>query len=235
MRAQNGQLVGVEALLRWTHPTLGLVPPSEFIHIAEEAGLIRTIGAWVLQEACAQWMRWRRATGPGAQALGRTVMSVNLSAAQLADPQLVPDVQAVLARLGMPASALELEITESQLMDNAHAAQQQLAALKALGVHLSIDDFGTGYSSLAYLKRLPLYELKIDKSFVDDTPDDPNDTAIVQSIISVARHLNLRVVAEGVETRAQADFLVESQCECLQGYLFGRPEPLAAWVGRLIR
>ena len=104
-----------------------------------------------------------------------------------------------------------------------------------LGVRFSIDDFGTGYSSLAYLKRLPLYELKIDKSFVDDTPDDPNDTAIVQSIISVARHLNLRVVAEGVETRAQADFLVESQCECLQGYLFGRPEPLAAWVGRLTK
>ena len=121
-----------------------------------------------------------------------------------------------------------LGLKSDRLLDDTIARMTEIVQL---GVRFSIDDFGTGYSSLAYLKRLPLYELKIDKSFVDDTPDDPNDTAIVQSIISVARHLNLRVVAEGVETRAQADLLVESQCECLQGYLFGRPKPLAAWGG----
>ncbi|MDU7590105.1 MAG: bifunctional diguanylate cyclase/phosphodiesterase, partial [Acidovorax sp.] len=228
VRAQNGQLVGVEALLRWTHPALGLVPPSEFIHIAEETGLIRTIGAWVLQEACAQWMRWRRATGPGAQALGRTVMSVNLSAAQLADPQLVPDVQAVLARLGMPASALELEITESQLMDNAHAAQQQLAALKALGVHLSIDDFGTGYSSLAYLKRFDIDKLKIDRSFVRELLTNPADMAITRAIIALGGSLGLKLVAEGVEDMATGRVLTALGCDELQGFHFSRPLPVPA-------
>ena len=228
VRAQNGQLVGVEALLRWTHPTLGLVPPSEFIHIAEETGLIRTIGAWVLQEACAQWMRWRRATGPGAQALGRTVMSVNLSEAQLADPQLVPDVQAVLARLGMPASALELEITESQLMDNAHAAQQQLAALKALGVHLSIDDFGTGYSSLAYLKRFDIDKLKIDRSFVRELLTNPADMAITRAIIALGGSLGLKLVAEGVEDMATGRVLTALGCDELQGFHFSRPLPVPA-------
>ncbi len=139
----------------------------------------------------------------------------------------------MLAHTGARPENLVLEVTESLLIENLDDTIARMTEIVQLGVRFSIDDFGTGYSSLAYLKRLPLYELKIDKSFVQDTPDDPNDTAIVQSIISVARHLNLRVVAEGVETAAQADFLTGSQCDCLQGYLFGRPEPLEAWVARL--
>ena len=141
----------------------------------------------------------------------------------------------MLAQTGATPSCLILEVTESLLIENLDDTIARMTELVQLGVRFSIDDFGTGYSSLAYLKRLPLYELKIDKSFVQDTPGDPSDTAIVQSIISVARHLGLRVVAEGVETRAQADFLVASHCECLQGYLFYRPEPLDGWLKTFLR
>ena len=153
---------------------------------------------------------------------------MNLSAAQLADPQLVPDVQAVLARLGMPASALELEITESQLMDNAHAAQQQLAALKALGVHLSIDDFGTGYSSLAYLKRFDIDKLKIDRSFVRELLTNPADMAITRAIIALGGSLGLKLVAEGVEDMATGRVLTALGCDELQGFHFSRPLPVPA-------
>ena len=226
VQAQTGHVVGLEALLRWKHPTLGMVPPSEFIHIAEETGLIRSIGAWVLQEACAQWVRWHGSSEPGAQVLARTVMSVNLSAAQLADPQLVPEIQAVLERLGMPAAALELEITESQIMDNAHAAQQQLAALKALGVRLSIDDFGTGYSSLAYLKRFDIDKLKIDRSFVRELLTNPADMAIIRAIIALGNSLGLGLVAEGVEDMATGQVLTALGCDELQGYHFSRPLPV---------
>ena len=224
----------MEALLRWNSPVLGAIPPSEFIPIAEESGMIRAIGGWVLQQACEQWARWQ--TQPqdrGAHPLADVSISVNLSAAQLSDPALVPDIEALLARTGMPAHRLELEITESQLMDNAPAAAQQLAALKALGVQLSIDDFGTGYSSLAYLKRFDIDRLKVDKSFVRDMLTNPADMAITRAIIALGHTLGLKIVAEGVEDLATAQVLGALDCEELQGYYFSRPLPLdhlEAWA-----
>ncbi|WP_422845916.1 EAL domain-containing protein [Acidovorax sp. M2(2025)] len=231
LSARSGRLLGVEALLRWTNPVLGSIPPSEFIPIAEESGLIRAIGSWVLRQACEQWVQWQSPAHRAA--LGDVAVSVNLSAAQMADPQLVPDIEALLARTGMPAHRLELEITESQLMDNAHAAEQQLAALKSLGVQLSIDDFGTGYSSLAYLKRFDIDRLKVDKSFVRDMLVNPADMAITRAIIALGRTLGLGIVAEGVEDLATAQVLDALDCEELQGYHFSRPLPpdaLLAWA-----
>ena len=240
LSAQGAQLLGVEALLRWTSPVLGSIPPSEFIPIAEETGMIRAIGSWVLQQACEQWVRWQQLVldaGVGDAAsphpLARVSISVNLSAAQMSDPALVADIEALLLRTGMPAHRLELEITESQLMDNAHAAEQQLAALKALGVQLAIDDFGTGYSSLAYLKRFDIDRLKVDKSFVRDMLANPADMAITRAIIALGHTLGLRIVAEGVEDLATAQVLSALDCEELQGYHFSRPLPvqeLEAWA-----
>lgn len=234
LSAKGAHLLGVEALLRWNSPVLGAIPPSEFIPIAEESGMIRAIGGWVLQQACAQWVRWQRLPqGQGAHPLADVSISVNLSAAQLSDPALVPDIEALLARTGMPAHRLELEITESQLMDNAHAAELQLAALKALGVQLSIDDFGTGYSSLAYLKRFDIDRLKVDKSFVRDMLANPADMAITRAIIALGHTLGLKIVAEGVEDLATAQVLGALDCEELQGYYFSRPLPLdhlEAWA-----
>ena len=222
----SGTVVGGELLMRWDHPTRGNVPPGRFIPIAEASGLILRMGDWMIQQACETLARL--------QAAGRELsLSVNVSERQFRQDDFVERVRHMLAHTGAHPANLILEVTESLLIEDLDDTIARMTEIVGLGVRFSIDDFGTGYSSLAYLKRLPLYELKIDKSFVDDTPDDPSDTAIVQSIISVASHLNLRVVAEGVETRAQADFLVASQCDCLQGYLFGRPEPLAAWLGRL--
>ncbi|WP_298213475.1 EAL domain-containing protein [Acidovorax sp.] len=222
-----GAVVGGEFLMRWNHPVRGNVPPSRFIPIAETSGLILRMGDWMIQQACETLARL--------QEKGRELsLSVNVSERQFRQDDFVDRVREVLTHTGAHPGNLILEVTESLLIEDLDDTIARMTELVNLGVRFSIDDFGTGYSSLAYLKRLPLYELKIDKSFVDDTPDDPSDTAIVQSIISVARHLNLRVVAEGVETRAQADFLTNSQCECLQGYLFGRPEPLEQWLGRLM-
>lgn len=223
-----GNVVGGELLMRWTHPTRGNVPPSRFIPIAEASGLILRMGDWMIQQACETLARLQDA--------GHVLsLSVNVSERQFRQDDFVERVRHVLAHTGAHPANLVLEVTESLLIEDLDDTIARMTEIVGLGVRFSIDDFGTGYSSLAYLKRLPLYELKIDKSFVNDTPDDPSDTAIVQSIISVARHLHLRVVAEGVETRAQADFLVQSQCDCLQGYLFGRPEPLAVWLGPLTK
>ena len=234
LAAKGGRLLGVEALLRWNSPAIGTIPPSEFIPIAEETGMIRAMGGWVLQQACEQWARWQTLPRPpgdgshaGAHPLADISVSVNLSAAQLADPQLVPDIDALLARTGMPAHRLELEITESQLMDNAHAAEKQLAALKVLGVQLAIDDFGTGYSSLAYLKRFDIDRLKVDKSFVRDMLNNPADMAITRAIIALGHTLGLKIVAEGVEDLATAQVLGVLDCEELQGYHFSRPLPVA--------
>ncbi|UCU98097.1 EAL domain-containing protein [Acidovorax radicis] len=233
LSAQGALLLGVEALLRWNSPALGAIPPSEFIPIAEETGMIRAIGNWVLQQACEQWARWQPtsagvAGATAAHPLADVSISVNLSAAQLSDPELIGDIKALLGRTGMPADRLELEITESQLMDNAHAAEQQLAALKALGVQLSIDDFGTGYSSLAYLKRFDIDRLKVDKSFVRDMLRNPADMAITRAIIALGHTLGLKIVAEGVEDQATAQVLGALDCEELQGYHFSRPLPVPA-------
>ncbi len=217
------QVVGVEALLRWHSAELGTVSPARFIPLAEETGLIRPIGSWVLREACHQLARWHKG------GLGFLSMSVNLSAVQLGDAQLAQQLQELLYDEGLAPSSLELEITESVLMDNSTMAAEQLSALKTLGVKLSIDDFGTGYSSLAYLKRFAIDKLKVDQSFVRDMLTDPTDLAIVRAIIALGHTLGLTVVAEGVEGAAVADLLSAMECDELQGYHFARPMKPAAF------
>jgi EAL domain-containing protein (putative c-di-GMP-specific phosphodiesterase class I) len=221
----QGALVGGELLMRWNHPERGNVPPGRFIPLAEASGLILRMGDWMISQACEALAQL--------QAQGRALsISVNVSERQFRQEDFVERIRNVLAATGAKPELLILEVTESLLIENLDDTIARMTELVQLGVRFSIDDFGTGYSSLAYLKRLPLYELKIDKSFVQDAPADPNDAAIVQSILAVAGHLKLRVVAEGVETQAQADFLIQNQCECLQGYLFGRPQPLGLWLGQ---
>ena len=208
-----------EALVRWEHPERGVVHPAEFVSLAEESGLILPLGRWVLGEACRQLAAWRAA--------GRSALrvAVNLSARQFADPDLTAVVAEALARAGLPADALWLEITESVLMEEVEDSAETLRALKRLGVHLSVDDFGTGYSSLSYLKRFPVDLLKIDRSFVDGLGTDPDDGAIVLAIVSLARALRLGVVAEGVEHPWQLEALRSLGCDAVQGYLVGRPGP----------
>jgi diguanylate cyclase (GGDEF)-like protein len=224
----TGELAGWEALVRWQHPEQGLVPPGEFIPIAEETGLIVPIGEWVLQEACRQAREWQDQAGAC-----RRVMSVNLSGRQFQQPSLVDDVRHVLASAGLDPRALKLEITESVVMQDVAAASATLTALAALGVRIAIDDFGTGYSSLAYLKRFPIETLKIDRSFVSGIVQDPQDAAIVRSVIALAKTLNLTVTAEGIETPGQQARLEELGCDLGQGYLFGRPLPASAVLDSL--
>ncbi|MDD2925047.1 EAL domain-containing protein [Rhodoferax sp.] len=214
--AQTQQIVGMEALLRWHSAELGPISPASFIPIAEESGLIQPIGRWVINEACRQKAVWQ------AQGYGALDMSINLSAAQLAAPDLVATVRQSIEFHGCDPTRLVLEITESHLMADAASAIEKLAAIKALGLQLSIDDFGTGYSSLSYLRRFPIDELKIDQSFVRTMMDDPADLAIVRSIIALGHALSLRLVAEGVETQAQAEQLQALGCDELQGYRFSR-------------
>jgi len=215
------KIVGIEALLRWHHPERGLVAPDEFIAIAEDAGLIVPIGRWVLEEACGQAQEWR-ARFPDQPLL----VSVNVSARQF-DTDLVSVVQSALAQTGMDPAQLCLEITESIVMRDVASAVETLRSLKALGVKLSVDDFGTGYSSLAYLRRFPLDELKVDKSFIDGLGTDPDATAIVAAVVATAHALGLTVVAEGVETSAQLAALRALGCELVQGYHFFRPQSAA--------
>ncbi|WP_240416303.1 EAL and GGDEF domain-containing protein [Paenibacillus periandrae] len=216
MDIKTGDIVGFEALIRWLHPVRGLVPPNEFIPYAEESGLIVPIGEWVIQEACRQNKQWQDEGFPFVP------VSVNLSTRQFLQHNLRDQISEVLRRTGLAASYLELEITESSTMD-VELAIDVLLELKALGVKISIDDFGTGYSSLSYLKRFPIDKLKIDQSFVRDIMTDPNDAAIVASIISMTRHMNLRVIAEGVETEDQLVFLRNNHCNEIQGYWFSPP------------
>jgi len=217
------RIVGFEALVRWQHPTRGLVAPMAFIPMAEETGLIVPLGRWVLETACRQAARWRRSAG-GTKA---PFVSVNLSARQFIQADLVEDVAAVLAATGLEPAALELEITESVVMDQSEIGVRSLRRLRDLGVRLVLDDFGTGYSSLAYLKHLPLDMLKIDRSFVLGL-DEVADRSIVDAVIALAHGLGIGVVAEGIETRAQADRLRASGCDLGQGYLFARPMPAPA-------
>jgi diguanylate cyclase (GGDEF)-like protein/PAS domain S-box-containing protein len=218
IHAKSLQAVGAEALLRWNNPVLGAVPPGEFIGLAEETGLIKSIGLWVLREACRQWMALH-----DSGAFEALELSVNLSAVQLADADLVEQIREVLHDTRMPAHWLELELTESQLMDNPISAGEKLSALKKLGVHIAIDDFGTGYSSLAYLKRFEIDKLKIDQSFVWGMMQDSADAAIVHAIIALGHTLGLTVVAEGVETLPTVQSLMALGCDEFQGYLFSRP------------
>lgn len=227
VRIDNGEIVGVEALLRWNHPTRGLLAPDAFIQVAEESGLIVTLGEWSLHEAC------RQVRGLHELVAEPMHVAVNLSARQFADPGLVDLVGAALASAGLDAKWLELEITETMLMEDIEEAILTLDALRQLGVSLSIDDFGTGYSSLNYLKRLPIDYVKVDRSFVSDIPQNADDMAITAAVVAMAHRLDLRVVAEGVETPAQLEFLKEHRCEYGQGYLFGPPLPFER-IGELM-
>ena len=218
----SGRIIGVEALLRWASETLGPVPPSRFIPLAEECGLIIPIGDWVLREACRQARRWQDAGLPPVP------VGVNLSALQFRRSDIVAGVAAALAESGLDGRWLELELTESLLMESGPEVIVTLGKLKALGVRLSIDDFGTGYSSLAYLKRFPVDRLKIDQSFVRDLAQDPDDAVIIRAIIQLGRNLRLEVIAEGTETIEQMDFLRREGCTAAQGYLFSRPVPAEA-------
>lgn len=218
----DGYMTGVEALVRWQHPERGVVSPYEFISLAEETGLILPLGHWVLETACAQQVAW--STRP---ALSHLTVSVNISARQFRHPDFTEQVMAVLDQTGADPSKLKLEITESLLLDNVEDIIAKMSRLKAHGVSFSLDDFGTGYSSLFYLKRLPLDQVKIDQSFVRDVLTDPNDAAIVRTIIALAQSLGIAVIAEGVETKAQRDFLAGVGCFAYQGYFFGRPGPVA--------
>ncbi|MEW6445024.1 MAG: EAL domain-containing protein [Pseudomonadota bacterium] len=210
-------IVGVEALVRWRREDGSLIPPDAFIPLAEDTGLIVPLGEWVLREACTQGRVWLDAGLPP------MVMAVNLSPGQFQRPNLIPSVRAILEETGFPAARLELEITETALMDTAQGVEDQLHALKRLGVLIAIDDFGTGYSSLAYLKRFPIDKLKIDKRFIDNLPDDPENAAIARTIIDMAAAFHFTVLAEGVETEAQLDFLRAQGCHFFQGYLFSPP------------
>jgi diguanylate cyclase (GGDEF)-like protein/PAS domain S-box-containing protein len=213
----NGRITGTEALIRWQHPRRGIVPPDQFIPLLEETGLIVQVGRWVLEEACRQIVEWQAA------GLDIPSVSVNLSARQLQSDTLLADVAAVLHKSGLKPACLDLEITESMLMHNAEAAICTLTALKGMGVTISLDDFGTGYSSLAYLKRFPLDAVKVDRSFVQDIAADSDDASITRAVITMAHHLKLKVVAEGVETPEQLSLLISHQCDIIQGYFFSRP------------
>jgi diguanylate cyclase (GGDEF)-like protein len=215
----TGQITGVEALLRWTHPDLGVLPPMQFIPLAEETGLIVPIGRWVLKQACAQNMAWQRC------GLRPVSMAVNLSPRQFVDERLLQDIDDALAASGMSAVLLQLEVTESMVMRNVSRAVKVLDAIQSRGIRLAIDDFGTGYSSMSLMKQFPIDTIKIDRSFVRDLPNDSEDQAIAQAIISMGKALGMTVVAEGVETAEQEAFLRDHACDEMQGYLFSKPVP----------
>jgi diguanylate cyclase (GGDEF)-like protein/PAS domain S-box-containing protein len=217
----QAMVVGVEALVRWQHPRLGFLPPSEFISQAEHTGLIVPLGQWVLRTACEQLVQWA-----GKPETARLTMAVNVSARQFRHPDFVAQVLKVLSRTGADARLLKLEITESLLVTDMQDVVEKMQALRAALVSFSLDDFGTGYSSLSYLKRLPLDQLKIDQSFVRDVLTDPSDAAIANTVLALGQSLNLRVVAEGVEELGQCEFLLRNGCTFFQGYLFGKPVPI---------
>ena len=215
----TGRVTGLEALIRWISPQLGLVPPGDFISIAEETGLIVPIGRWVAQTACVQNRAWQKSGLPQLR------IAINISGRQMADKGLVEFISDTIKKTGLTVESLELEITESAVMSNQAHAEKVLNELKGLGFHLTMDDFGTGYSSLAYLKRFPFDSVKIDQSFVRGIPESKDDSAIVEAIIAMAHSLQLKVVAEGVETKEQFEFLRTLGCDQIQGYYFSKPIP----------
>jgi len=222
--ARTGRLAGVEALIRWKHPERGLVAPGEFIPIAEETGLIGEIGEWALRTACRQMHAWY------AKGLPRIAVSVNVSSRQFRQDSLAHTIKNVLDETGFDPNLLELELTESLLMDEVERSKTIVAELKSLGVSIALDDFGTGYSSLSYLRGFQLDTLKIDRTFTSELLTSQTNASIVRATIGLARGLHLRTVAEGVETRAQADFLAKHGCDVLQGFLFARPMDADAFL-----
>lgn len=226
---RDGRITGAEALVRWLSPDRGLVSPAEFIPLAEETGLITAIGEWVLETACHQASAWERKGLPPMR------IAVNLSARQMYSPGFVDTVRRIVETSGVRPGAIELELTESVMMQNVQLVADLLMELKLLGLHIAVDDFGTGYSSLSYLKRLPLDALKVDRSFVRDVPRDADDVAITSAVIALAHSLRLKVVAEGVETEAQLGFLRDRECDEIQGFLFSRPVPAEDFEDLLAR
>lgn len=222
----SGLATGAEVLLRWRREDGSLVPPDVFIPVAETSGMIVPIGAWVLRQACLTWCELNR--------IGHALpLSINVSPREFRQPNFVKNVRAIVGETGVPPHQLVFEVTEGLLIDELEETVSRMHELTEFGIRFSIDDFGTGYSNLAYLRQMPLYELKIDKSFIRDTPHDINSTAIVQSILSMAMHLNLRVVAEGIETVEQADYLEHNGRPYMQGYLFCKPMPFHDFIRHL--
>lgn len=218
---KSSRLIGVEALVRWEHPERGLVSPAEFIPIAERTGLIAEIDAWVMQHACQQMCQWQ------ADGVVLSFLAVNVSSRLFARRELYQQVAQVLHDTGLDPAFLELEVTESAVMEDPEVALEQMHRLRELGVRLAIDDFGTGYSSLLRLKRLPVQKLKIDQGFVAGLPSDEDDAAISRVIIALAQSMGMQVHAEGIEQMEQARFLLDQGCDLAQGYWFGRPVPAA--------
>jgi EAL domain-containing protein (putative c-di-GMP-specific phosphodiesterase class I) len=218
----TGALAGYEALARWQDPQRGLVPPQDFIPAAEAMGLMDALGARILAIACRDAVLWQRDVPAGVR------VAVNVSPSQLRFHGFVKSLEHILSSTGLPAGLLELEITEGAVIEHGPQTTEVLDAIARLGVQLAVDDFGTGYSSLGYLKRLPIDKVKIDRSFIADLPGDADAGAIVNAIIALSHNLGLQVVAEGVETQAQVDYLRERGCDLAQGYFFGRPQPLEA-------
>jgi predicted signal transduction protein with EAL and GGDEF domain len=210
-------VVGAEALVRWNHPQIGMVHPVEFIPLAEETGLILPLGEWVLAEACRQQVRWRE------QGLGDLQVAINISSRQFRQEDLAGRIAAIIAAAGANPAYITLELTESMVMQDVNSTLSTLRSLKKLGLSISLDDFGTGYSSLSYLRRFPIDELKIDKSFVNDIHTDPDDAAIASAVIAMGLSLGLNVVAEGVERQEQIQLLRDMRCSQVQGYYFARP------------
>ena len=224
IETKTGRLLGMEALVRWLHPKRGMISPIEFIPVAEDTGLIVAIGRWVLREACIQNMAWQR------EGLRPLRVAVNLSARQLRSGELLDEIDSALTESGLPVDSLELEITESMVMENPDGVIQLLGAIHDRGIHIALDDFGTGHSSLAYLKRFPINCLKVDRAFIKDTPGNADDVAITKTIIAMAKSLGLSTVAEGVETAEQLDLLKGMECDQIQGYFFSRPLPAGEFL-----
>jgi EAL domain-containing protein (putative c-di-GMP-specific phosphodiesterase class I) len=217
----SGEIVGTEALVRWQHPEFGILPPGKFIGLAEDTGLILEIGQMVMRSACRQTRQWQD------QGLGRLRIAVNISARDFQQPGFVDRLVRILSETRLDPTCLEIELTETSIMENAQSAAALLAEIRKLGVKVAIDDFGTGYSSLSYLKSLPIDTLKLDQSFVKGATSDPDDAALVMAIITLAHNLRLKVIAEGVETEEQLSFLRLLRCDEGQGYWFGKPLPAA--------
>jgi len=215
----TGRVVGLEALMRWNDPGTGLVPPMLFIPLLEETGMIVEVGAWAMQRAVSQYAAWQAA------GLQPPPIAVNVSAVQLKRKDFVASVQQAIAIAGKPDHGLDIEITESMIMEDIEASIEKLKLIREFGVGVSIDDFGTGHSSLRYLTRLPISALKIDRAFIQHMATNPDDVAIISTIITLARNLNLKVIAEGVETEEQSKFLRLLKCDEYQGYLFSKPVP----------